>query len=94
MYRSIDTKLKDLTSNLHRTRESFKELIVAVKDNKDRCCELHFKRIAKFRLWKQWHSVRFQDYIKQQLQLEYKQIHQSIKQKRAIQKWFLRTKQT
>ena len=56
--------------------------------------ELHFRRIKKFRLWKAWQETRFQAYMKEKKKEESKDIFASIKQKRALQKWFLRTRVT
>lgn len=72
----------------------FKNLGVNCKDQNTKNCEYFVRQKRKLRLWKAWQDVRYRIYIKAKLAKESLEVLASIKQKRSLQKWYHRTKET
>jgi len=57
-FKSITSNFSDVHSTHAEVVHGFNEKIVNVKDMNVSNCELHFRRIKKFKLWKQWQETR------------------------------------
>ena len=88
------SELELVSANYAETVESFSGKMMRIKDQNMANCEHHFRKLRRNRVWFAWQKARQYAKMKAFKEEDGPDVLKAVKQKRYLQKWYMRVKET